>query len=403
MSSKFRKKVNAPTVLDIFCGAGGMSLGFQSAGCKILGGIDENKYAIATHHKNFPNCKLSVPAQDIREIEDLSILDIQPNEVDILIGGPPCQVFSRVGIGKMKKLGRNIEEDHRNFLYKEFVRFLSYYQPLAFVMENVDNLENKESNFSTIRRELESGISRKRKNYPGYTLDYRVFDSSKFGVPQKRNRLFIIGIRSDLELKPPFPERYSKSLVSVGEAIGDLPHIKPFSMPLKEKSSGPKQVDYEFLYALEPQSQYQEKMRKKKKDGEGVWNHLCRSHNEKDLIIFEMLKQGGKYKDLPEEVMRYRKDIFDDKYKRLIWDEPSWTLTAHMKKDGLAYIHPLQNRSISVREAARIQSFPDDFVFHAPMTRMFELVGNSVPPLLAEAVAKPVVKLIRDYYKQVNA
>jgi DNA (cytosine-5)-methyltransferase 1 len=144
-------------------------------------------------------------------------------------------------------------------------------------------------------------------------------------------------------------------------------------------------------------------MRKKKKDGEGVWNHLCRSHNEKDLIIFEMLKQGGKYKDLPEEVMRYRKDIFDDKYKRLIWDEPSWTLTAHMKKDGLAYIHPLQNRSISVREAARIQSFPDDFVFHAPMTRMFELVGNSVPPLLAEAVAKPVVKLIRDYYKQVNA
>jgi DNA (cytosine-5)-methyltransferase 1 len=119
-------------------------------------------------------------------------------------------------------------------------------------------------------------------------------------------------------------------------------------------------------------------------------------------MIFEMLAQGGKYRDLPKEMMRYRVDIFDDKYKRLIWNEPAWTLTAHMKKDGLAYIHPLQNRSISVREAARIQSFPDDFVFYAPMTRMFELVGNSVPPLLAEAVAKPLVKLIQPYREKMQ-
>ena len=138
-------------------------------------------------------------------------------------------------------------------------------------------------------------------------------------------------------------------------------------------------------------------MRRQKKEGEGVWNHLCRSHNDQDIAIFKVLEQGGKYKDIPKEMMRYRVDIFDDKYRRLIWDEPAWTLTAHMRKDGLAYIHPLQNRSISVREAARIQSFPDDFVFYAPMTRMFELVGNSVPPLLAEAVAKPLVKLIQSY------
>jgi DNA (cytosine-5)-methyltransferase 1 len=143
-------------------------------------------------------------------------------------------------------------------------------------------------------------------------------------------------------------------------------------------------------------------MRRRKKQGEGVWNHLCRSHNEKDIIIFETLNQGGKYRDLPVEMMRYRTDIFNDKYKRLIWDEPSWTLTAHMRKDGLAYIHPLQNRSISVREAARIQSFPDDFVFRAPMTRMFELVGNSVPPLLAEAVARPLVRLVRTYYQSLS-
>jgi DNA (cytosine-5)-methyltransferase 1 len=400
MSTTSRKNKHAPAVLDIFCGAGGMSLGFQNAGCRILGGIDENKHAIATHHKNFPNCKFSLPAQDIRSIKDLSILNIQPGEVDILIGGPPCQVFSRVGIGKMKDLGRNIEEDPRNFLYKEFVRFLTYYKPSFFVMENVDNLVNKKETFSKICNALRNGVGRNRKDYPRYELDFAVLDASRFGVPQKRMRLFIVGVRSDLGIDPLLPKSSGRRIVSVGEAIGDLPAIEPLSMPLRRKSSGPKQADYECFYPAAPQSEYQQKMRRRQKSEEGVWNHLCRAHNEKDLLIFEMLNEGGKYRDLPSEMMRYRDDIFDDKYKRLIWDEPSWTLTAHMKKDGLAYIHPLQPRSISVREAARIQSFPDDFIFYAPMTRMFELVGNSVPPLLAEAVAKPIVRVLESLHTE---
>jgi DNA (cytosine-5)-methyltransferase 1 len=406
MYSKFRRKVSAPTVLDIFCGAGGMSLGFQNAGCEILGGIDENKYAIATHHKNFPSCKMKLSAQDIRSLRDLSLLDIKPGEVDILIGGPPCQVFSRVGIGKMKNLKRNIEEDQRNFLYKEFFRFLAYYKPMFFVMENVDNLINKKEIFSKIYQELSSGIDQEYGDYPGYKLNPQILDASKFGVPQKRMRLFIIGVRADLEIEPIFPVKPLQKKVSVGEAIGDLPQIEPLSMPLRRKSTGPKQIDSECSYATDPHSRYQKRMRKRIEENKGVWNHLCRSHNEKDLIIFKTLKPGEKYEDLknyenlPADTMRYRVDIFEDKYKRLKWDEPSWTLTAHMKKDGLAYIHPLQARSISVREAARIQSFPDDFIFDAPMTRMFELVGNSVPPLLAEAVAKPIVKLFRDYHRQ---
>ncbi len=168
-------------------------------------------------------------------------------------------------------------------------------------------------------------------------------------------------------------------------------------MALRSKISGPKQVDVEMPYNCPPQSEYQEKMRIRKQQGEGVMNHICRAHNEKDLAIFEMLTQGGKYKDLPESVRRYRSDIFNDKYKRLKWNEPSWTLTAHMQRDCLAYIHPTQTRSLSVREAARLQSFPDDFVFDAPMTRMFELVGNSVPPFLAEAIARPIVEQIKAY------
>jgi DNA (cytosine-5)-methyltransferase 1 len=388
---KNSKKIR-PTVLDLFCGAGGMSLGFQNAGCTIVGGIDQNHYAIETHHHNFSSSKLKIPAQDIRDIRDLNELEIHPKEIDILVGGPPCQVFSRVGIGKMKKLGRNINTDERNFLYKEFVRFTNHYKPLIFVMENVENLANKKYLISEICKDFSGGA---RRQNPGYIVNYQVLDASKFGVPQKRLRLFIVGIRSDLEIEPIFPREINKKSISVGEAISDLPDLSPFIMPLRVKSSGPKQKDSEIAYKSSAQSSYQRRMRKHQKKSEGVWNHLCRAHNEKDIEIFSILDQGGKYRDIPSKMMRYRVDIFDDKYKRLIWDEPAWTLTAHMRKDGLAYIHPLQDRSISVREAARIQSFPDHFHFCAPMTRMFELVGNSVPPLLAEAVAKPLVEIVQ--------
>jgi DNA (cytosine-5)-methyltransferase 1 len=394
MTEKRASRKSKPTVLDIFCGAGGMSLGFKNAGCQILGGIDNNRYAVETHHQNFPSSKLKLPHQDIRNIQDLNKLGLNPGEVDILVGGPPCQVFSRVGIGKMRKLGKDIDSDHRNFLYKEFVRFVAYYKPLCFVMENVDNLAKKEETISQIQKDFSSNEC---ESYPGYKVEYKVLNAYDFGVPQKRKRLFIIGVRSDLGMEPPFPDGGVMPSISVGEAIHDLPELEPAVRSLEVKCHGSRQTDVEYEYKCSPQSEYQEKMRKQKKEGEGVWNHLCRSHNDKDIMIFEMLEQGGKYKDLPKEMMRYRVDIFDDKYRRLVWDEPAWTLTAHMRKDGLAYIHPLQNRSISVREAARIQSFPDDFVFHAPMTRMFELVGNSVPPLLAEVVAKPLVRLIQSY------
>ena len=394
---RYRRRIK-PTVLDIFCGAGGMSLGFENAGCQILGGIDKNHYAINTHHKNFPTATLKLVPQDIRELHNLDQLGLEPGSVDILVGGPPCQVFSRVGIGKMRKLGRDVESDPRNFLYQEFVRFVAHYKPLCFVMENVDNLANKGETLARIHKDFKD--HQRKKGYFDYKVDYRVLDASEFGVPQKRMRLFIVGIRSDLGIEPLFPNKLVKHTVSVGEAIYDLPDLQPFVMPLKTKSSGPRQKDIERSYKCSAQSPYQIKMRKQKKEGEGVWNHLCRAHNDKDIMIFKILNQGGKYRDIPEEMMRYRVDIFDDKYKRLIWDEPSWTLTAHMRKDGLAYIHPLQDRSISVREAARIQSFPDDFIFYAPMTRMFELVGNSVPPLLAEAVAKPLVQMIRSYRKK---
>ncbi|MDJ0737641.1 MAG: DNA cytosine methyltransferase [Nostocaceae cyanobacterium] len=376
------KKVYKPTVLDLFCGAGGMSLGFQNAGCEILGGIDKNPYAIKTHHRNFPKSKLQLPAQEIEQI-DLFNLPIKPGEVDILIGGPPCQVFSTVGLGKMKSLGKNIETDHRNLLYRYFVDFLNYYKPLVFVIENVNTLKGHRI-FSQLQTELENGLPAHQYDYPGYEIKSEILTASNYGVPQIRKRLFIVGLRQNINFKFEFPKPNSITSISVGDAISDLPALEPISIPLKPKSSAPRQTDKLLPYESEPQSEYQVKMRNQNHRNGGVMNHICRVHNHKDLYIFSIMPQGGKYKDIPNELKRYSDKIFEDKYKRLKWDEPSWTLTAHMQKDCLAYIHPTQTRSISVREAARLQSFPDHFIFDAPMTRMFELVGNSVPPLLAE-------------------
>ncbi|MCT7967575.1 DNA cytosine methyltransferase [Laspinema sp. D1] len=390
------KNIKLPTVLDIFCGAGGMTLGFQKAGCEILGGIDKNPHAIRTHHKNFPDCKVKCDAGPIESITDLSQLGFAPGEIDILIGGPPCQVFSVVGIGKMKSLGKNIETDTRNFLYKEFIRFLEYYKPIFFVIENVNHLLNHWI-FPTLISDLENGLDIKNTDYPGYDISYKILTASDYGVPQVRKRLFIVGRRKDTNLAFDFPEPNTVIPISVGEAIGDLPELEPLCLPLKRKSTGPKQNDSPKSYKSAPLSEYQKLMRS---DFEKtVMNHFCRSHNDKDLHIFKIMPQGGKYKNIPDELKRYSDQIFEDKYKRLHWEQPSWTLTAHMQKDCLAYIHPKQTRSISVREAARLQSFPDHFVFDAPMTRMFELVGNSVPPLLAEAIAKPIVKQVQAYYE----
>ena len=395
MPKPSKPTTKAPTVLDLFCGAGGMSLGFQNAGCEILGGIDKNPHAIRTHHRNFPNCLLKLDAKPIESITDLSELGLQPGKVDILIGGPPCQVFSVVGKGKMRSLGKDIENDIRNFLYEDFIRFLEYYKPYFFVIENVNYLCNHWI-FPFLRGDLEKGLHKKDCDYPGYDISSKILVASDYGVPQIRKRLFIVGRRKDLNLDFEFPEANTASPVSVGEAIEDLPELTSIPLSLKRKNTAPRQSDSATHYKCLPESEYQKLMRSK--SDKTVMNHLCRAHNDKDLYIFNIMPQGGKYKNIPDELKRYNDKIFEDKYRRLESHKPSWTLTAHMQKDCLAYIHPTQTRSISVREAARLQSFPDHFVFDAPMTRMFELVGNSVPPLLAEAIAKPIVEQVQAYH-----
>ncbi|MBS1955204.1 MAG: DNA cytosine methyltransferase [Cyanobacteria bacterium SZAS-4] len=393
----------APRVLDLFCGAGGMSLGFKSAGCEIVGGIDNEKWPIETHHQNFPNAEIKLPATDIRAIEPSS-LGIAPGHIDILIGGPPCQGFSQVGRAKIRSLGQERDRDKKNQLYKQFIRFIDYFHPPYFVIENVQGMKNfkKEHFLKGVLEELSTGPKPSGyRSHVQYEIEYRVLCAKDYGVPQVRNRLFIIGRRRDCHKLPiRFPDPVS-DIVNLKDAISDLPRLRAPILATKSKTylinGGIHQIDKPKKYRTAPQTKYQQRMRTG--CGATVQNHVCRGHNEKDLEIFSRLKQGQKYMDLPLSLRRYRNDIFDDKYRRLSASKPSWTLTAHMQKDCLAYIHPTQTRSLSTREAARIQSFPDSFVFAGPLTKIFRMIGNAVPPILAEQIA---IGLVQELCKSNN-
>ncbi len=385
--SRYDEMKFAPRVLDLFCGAGGMSLGFQNAGCIILGGIESERWPAETHTENF-DCVFDLGPRDIRGV-DPTELGIPEDGVDILIGGPPCQGFSIVGVSKIRSLGLEDVRDEKNQLYQEYIRFLNYFKPKYFVIENVQGMKmfEKHQFLDGVLKELQDAGN-------GYVVEPKVLTATNYGVPQVRHRLFIIGHRVDMpELQIKFPDPTFEKPVTVAEAISDLKRLE--ATPLKPSSKksmmngGTKHEDRPTRYKTPPKSDYQKKMRKK--NGDTVMNHICRGHNEKDLKIFKKLKQGGKYLDLPKRDRRYRDDIFKDKYRKLKNSEPSWTLTAHMQRDCLAYIHPTQGRSISTREAARIQSFPDRFKFIGPLTKVFRQIGNAVPPLMAEAVAKELV------------
>jgi DNA (cytosine-5)-methyltransferase 1 len=213
-------------------------------------------------------------------------------------------------------------------------------------------------------------------SFPRYAVDHRILDAVHYGVPQRRKRLFVQGNR--LGLKVVWPKlTVAQRFVTVKDAISDLPVRTPPSL------------EEVLPYRPESQTEYQVLMRKKvlPEHREVIFDHIIRQVREDDKMIFNLLPQGGKYRDLPKDLQRYRTDIFDDKYWRLINSEPSWTVTAHIRKDAYRYIHPDQCRTLSIREFARLQSFPDHFRFAGPRTERLRQIGNAVPPLLAERIA----------------
>lgn len=383
-----------PAVLDLFAGAGGFSLGFHWAGFRTAVAIDHSAVAVETLEGNFGEHGTKALLRDLatftpRDLEEyLTKLGHSPS-FDVIIGGPPCQGWSSVGRGKMRSLrtpgGRRQEDsDPRNELYKNFLSFVRYFKPPVAVMENVPGMlsHNGRNVATSVKESLEE---------VGYQVTWQLLDASDFGVPQARQRLIFVGIRKDLDLTFTFPKALTPRgkriypQVTVREAIGDLPIIR----------NGSREWVRDYKYDPSKLSAFAKKMRRGA-DRDVVFDHVCRTQNDQDIEAFKLMREGGKYVDLPDRLKRYRDDIFKDKYKKLKWDAPSWTVTAHLSRDCYTHIHPSQARTISVREAARLQSFPDCFYFAGAMGTKFQLIGNAVPPLLAERIATAIREQVFD-------
>lgn len=368
-----------PVVVDLFCGAGGLSLGFEMAGYHIALGVEREELPCQTYRYNFgTHCHLS----DVSDISDPSafIGEYGLERVDVIIGGPPCQGFSRVGRGKIRSLLNDSSyiHDPRNQYYKDFVRFIQALQPLYFVMENVPDMRY----FADGEGLLIEKVLRFFREL-GYKTDWQVLQADHYGVSQARRRLFVIGNRLGQEIV--WPEKtHEGDPITVWQAISDLPIVP----------HGHREDEMPYVPRCELNS-YQQMMRQGA--GDILYNHQTRWHNSQDLEAFAWLPEGGKYVDLPRHYKRYRDDIFKDKYWKLYRNRPSWTIEAHIGKDTYRHIYPSRSnepeppRTISVREAARLQSFPDRFRFLGAFTRQFYQVGNAVPPLLARAVAESIL------------
>jgi DNA (cytosine-5)-methyltransferase 1 len=390
-----RKKI---TVVDLFCGAGGLSLGFQKAGFKIVAAAENNVTYSKTHKLNFPSSKIyNGDIAAISPAKFSGIFDMKKNGIDVIIGGPPCQPFSNIGTPKINSLSKEGKKasDQRKYLFEPYLDYIEYFRPSMFLMENVPQLTTKENGklFARIISRIE---------LMGYVPSWTILNSVSYGVPQNRKRLFIVGVdasikkinhsfyfplpthgdASDLtkqftaQLDSKFNFSSLKKTSTVQDALEDLPKIY----------DGCREGDLPYLLnnAL---SEFQIAMRRS--DGL-VGGNVCRVSNERAKKIFLHMSPGQKYMDLPPKVRKilpFREDIFHDRLKRLDPRKPSWTVLAHIGMDGYMYIHPWENRTLSVREAARIQSFPDSFEFLGNMREQYIQVGNAVPPMLAEAIA----------------
>ncbi len=384
--AKWERSINdsqAVVALDLFCGAGGMSLGFEDAGFVIAAGIDADRVACETHAANFLAPTLCL---DIGTVTNPAALmeELHIPRVDVVVGGPPCQGFSIAGMSKLRSLEANDpavrrEVDARNRLYREFVQFVRELRPLFFVMENVPSLGT-----------YGDGVIAAEIRHDFHAIDYYVepvtLDAAHYGVPQSRRRLFFIGSRIGPVWRTPragFRDHPRK----LQDAIADLPVV------------GAPALDECLPYTAPLTGEYQALMRAglRPEDRDVIYDHVVRPVREDDLVVFSQMQPGQTYRDVPEEYRRYRVDSFADKYYRLRWDMPGNTITAHMAKDGYRYIHPEQPRTLSVREAARVQSFPDCFRFAGHRSNRYRQIGNAVPPLLAQAIGAALARAIRRY------
>lgn len=342
--------------IDLFCGCGGLSYGFEKAGYNILLGIDNDAKALETFELNHKGSK-SI-CGDITEItyeKDIKPL-IGNKTIDVIIGGPPCQGMSLSGPRKF--------DDPRNKLYLTYIRLVEEIKPKAFVIENVPGL------VGLFGGQIKDSIIQKFTDL-GYEIQYKILCAADYGVPQNRKRVVFVGMKKGHYEYP----KANPRTVSCSMALSDL--------PILEDELGSENAQY----LTDAQNDYQKLMRK---NSNAVRNHIAANHSEKVKKIISLVPDGGNYKDLPEEYRNSRN--FHVAWTRFASDKPAPTIdTGHRH-----HFHYKYNRVPTVRECARLQSFPDDFIFLGNKTQQFRQVGNAVPPLMAQCIADQLTKALGD-------
>lgn len=339
-------------VIDLFCGCGGLSLGFEQAGYNVLLGIDNWEDSLVTfrynHHGSETMCA------DLMNLNPMSVEEKIGNQrVDLIIGGPPCQGFSVAG--------KRIIDDDRNKLYKSFVRMVAHFKPKAFVLENVPNILSMGD--GVVKRAIVADFEEL-----GYKVVNKVLLASDYGVPQNRRRAIFVGLFNGEEFVYPQPTIIQR--VTTEQALSDLP---------------PNSLSDGADYPTAPLSDYQKLIRRNSK---GVYNHDITIHTEQTQRIIAMVPDGGNYKDLPVELQNTRKVHIA--WTRLNSKAPSITIdTGHNH-----HFHYKYNRVPTVRESARLQSFPDTFVFIGGKGSQLRQVGNAVPPIMAKVLAEKLKQVL---------
>jgi DNA (cytosine-5)-methyltransferase 1 len=391
-----------PTFIDLFCGCGGFTLGMTRAGFDCLAAVDFNPQAVDTLRANLKEVNHAFE-KDLTKFgpEELSAL-IGTRQVDVIVGGPPCQGFSTARQRDGSNHGKRLKEDHRRHLYRQFLDHVECFQPKVFVIENVLGIRTAAGGQYFTAVQHEARVLGRDKGLPGYRVHGQVEKGEDLGVPQKRRRQLIIGVRADLpgyfptELKPAARAVLGAML---GDAIGDL--------PILEAGSGEPVCAYDFKRR---NVQFFNGVRdacRRRYLGEvaevhravNITNHIARFHSARDLRDFSLIPEGQSSANLLRANVKfefpYDKSTFKDRYTRQHRNRPCSTIVAHLSKDGLMFIHPTQNRSLTPREAARVQTFPDWFIFPAARSHAFRLIGNAVPPLVGEAVGDAVSAFLK--------
>ncbi len=366
---------NNLTVVDLFCGAGGLSEGFRQSGYNILVGCDIDEIAGRTFTLTHPGARfLCGPIQKLRASEILLAAGIRSGELDVLVGGPPCQGYSVYN----HKRGLN---DPRAGLFKEYLRIVEAVRPKWVVMENVSGLTSIAG--GAIIEEIKNGLA-----LLGYHVEWQLLKAEQFGVPQERRRLFFIGNRIGVPIHFPDPTHGEglSPYVTVWDAIGDLPSV--------ENGGGGPVAEY----SIQPENDYQRAIRK---DSSAIFNHSAPKLNDVNLKRMKHIPEGGSWRDipydlLPEGMKRAKRSDHTKRYGRPRKTDLACTILTKCDIHWGAYIHPVQDRAITIREAARLQSFPDSFRFLGSATEQYVQVGNAVPPVLAKAVADGIKLAIED-------